>query len=277
MTYYLYYYKKGHENSIQEDYYLLSTSIIKGVDFSEPTKTIFYNEYYQETYNLIATITQEEITTQELTVLANQFNKKILYNNTIYYPKSYQTKMGREVSAHCINNNTNIISSRMPSLNKIEDDIKRDKAVVKVQYHYLKDDINGESSGGSSEQDRLEEQLYAKVKVSIENNIDNILTVLRAGFKNYTLIDYKRLVLKAIAIVSYKERAVVYKNPIYNSNNLSLKTVVVTYKNGVVSLKNMENEEDLLDLVEIVPTKLKFNNYVKLVEQLVNRSLRREE
>lgn len=275
MTYYLYYYKKGHENSIQEDYYLLSTSIVKGVDFSEPTKTIFYNEYYQETYNLIATITQEEITTQELTVLANQFNKKILYNDTIYYPKSYQTKMGREVSAHCINNNTNRISSRIPSLNKIEDDIKRDKAVVKVHYHYLKDDINGESSGGSSEQDRLEEQLYAKVKASIEEDIDNILTVLRAGFKNYTLIDYKRLVLKAIAIVSCKEKAVIYKNPIYNSNNLSFKIVVVTCKNGIVSLKTFESGEDLINLVEMVPTKLKFNNYVKLVEQLVNRSLRR--
>ena len=275
MTYYLYYYKKGHENSIQEDYYLLSTSIIKGVDFLEPTKTIFYNEYYQETYNLIATITQEEITTQELTVLANQFNKKILYNDTIYYPKSYQTKMGREVSAHNINNNTNRISSRMPSLNKIEDDIKRDKAVVKVHYHYLKDNINGESSGGSSEQERLEEQLYANVKVQIEDNITDILTVLRASFKDYTIIDYKKLVLKAIAIVSCEERQVVYKNPIYNSNNLNLKTVIVTYKNGIVSLKNMENGEDLINLVEIVPTKLKFNDYVKLVEQLVNRSLRR--
>ena len=243
------------------------------MDFSEPTKTIFYNEYYQETYNLIATITQEEITTQELTVLANQFNKKILYNDTIYYPKSYQTKMGREVSAHNIHNNTNRISSRMPSLNKVEDDIRRDKAVVKVHYHYLKDDINGESSGGSSEQDRLEEQLYAKAKVQIEDNINDILAVLRASFKNYTLIDYKRLVLKAIAIVSYKERQVIYNNPIYNG--LSLKTVIVIYKNGIVSLKNLEDGEDFIGMVEIVPTKLKFNDYVKLVEQLVNRSLRR--
>lgn len=166
MKYYLYQYIRRSPDLEREEKFQLMEKLVEGITMEKPERVVFLKNGFEETYKLVATISEEEeIKEVQLEKLANQLRSIVDFKGKSYYYSDYQSKMGREVSAHSINNNSNRISSRMPQLDKISSDVDwkkgRTKAVVPVKSGSLREEILWQ--GGASEEEALEEKVNREV------------------------------------------------------------------------------------------------------------------
>lgn len=135
--YYVYEYTRKSPYIDKEEQLIITSTLIKGTSRDNPIRLITYKSELEEFYKLILLITlsSKEIIEEVSQELANTTNKIVKYNNTYYKPFNFQTKLGREVGAHNLDNNSNRISS----INKgtLEREIKdpRDNCLAKIAYH----------------------------------------------------------------------------------------------------------------------------------------------
>ena len=141
--YYLISYEKKKETGKNESYYLLTDELIEGLSKLIPFVQISCKNGIVENYKLIAILhlCPNETIEDLLLYLTNKLNSPIKYKNKFY--GEYQSKLGREISAHKID----VLSNRRSSRRSVPTDIrnnpedKRDNAIAKVVHHNLKDDL----------------------------------------------------------------------------------------------------------------------------------------
>lgn len=135
--YYVYEYSRKSPYIDKEEQLIITPTFIKGTSRDNPIRLITYKSELEEFYKLILSITlSSKETIEEVSQeLANTTNKIVKYNNTYYKPFNSQTKLGREVGAHNLDNNSNRISSI--NKGKPERELKdpRDNCLAKVVYH----------------------------------------------------------------------------------------------------------------------------------------------
>lgn len=141
--YYLISYEKKKETGKNESYYLLTDELIEGLSKLTPFLQISRKNGIVENYKLIAILhlCPHETIDDLLLYLTNKLNSPIKYKNKFH--GEYQSKLGREISAHKID----VLSNRRSSRRSVPTDIrnnpedKRDNAIAKVVHHDLKDDL----------------------------------------------------------------------------------------------------------------------------------------
>ena len=240
--------------------FLLVEKLIEGTTEKNPERVVFLKNGFEEVFKLVAIISEEEeIGEVQLRQLANQLRSIVLFKGKEYYYNDYQSKMGREVSAHSINNNSNRISSRMPQLRKEEADKDwekgRTKAVVTVKTDLLREEILWD--GGTLEEESLEEKINREVIKELCKRPIYYKNKIREEIKDkscnyyYNLI---RAILVVIVEVEEEVRVRVKKKKV----GLGEKGIEVVLSENwrkkeireVFEVK--ENFEDLLKVVKIV-------------------------
>lgn len=285
--YYLYEYKRQSPYIDKEEYLILTNELINLTTKKKPIKLITYKNEFEELYKLIVIITleEDEVLEEIIINLANNLNKKIKYKNKFYFPKDYQSKVGREVAAHRIDVNSNRISSYNRSLEKIERKDKRDNAQAKIAYHMLTDNINNTISQNKNKNKIANKKaLEVAIKSELACNNENIIN------------KYSKLVLKRIVVdkeeyfLAKIKAAIILINELSRNYNLSLiKDVEVIsleecgYKINLkqIAKRNIKDfEKELKDIEDfkgvnknLTYTYLSFKELIELVKKLVSKNL----
>lgn len=259
MKYYLYQYIRRSPSLEREEKFLLRTDLINETSLEKPERIIFLKNGFEEIFKLIATITEEkEIKEVQIRMLANQLRSKIIYNGKEYYYNDYQSKMGREISAHSINNNSNRISSRMPQLNKIETDLDwekgRTKAVVPVKVGLLKEEILWQ--GGALEEETLEEKVNREVLKEICKRPIHYRNKVREQIKEKSCNYYYNLIRAILVVIVEVEEEVKIK--------VKKKKKVGLGEKGIeVILSENWNRKEIREVFEV---KESFEDFLKVVK-----------
>lgn len=258
MKYYLYQYIRRSPSLEREEKFFLRTDLLNGTSLEKPERTVFLKNGFEEIFKLIATITEEEeIKEVQIRMLANQLRSKIIYNGKEYYYNDYQSKMGREISAHSINNNSNRISSRIPQLNKIEKENGmegRTKAVVPVRTNLLREEILWQ--GGTSEEEILEEKVNREVLKEICKRPIHYRNKIREQIKEKSCNYYYNLIRATLVVIVEVEEEVKIK--------VKKKKKVGLGEKGIeVILSENWNRKEIREVFEV---KESFEDFLKVVK-----------
>ena len=261
MKYYLYQYIRRSPDLEREEKFLVVEKLIEETTVEKPERVVFLKNGFEETFKLVATISEEEeLKEVQLRQLANQLRSIVEFKGKAYYYNDYQSKMGREVSAHLINNNSNRISSRMPQLNKTGADSDwekgRTKAVVPIKTGLLREEILWQ--GGALEEETLEEKVNREVLKEMCRKPIYYKKKIKESLKEKSCNYYYNLIRAILVVIVEVEEEVQIKVKERKKVGLGEKGIEVVLSENwskkeireVFEVK--ESFEDLLKMVKLV-------------------------
>lgn len=250
----LYEYKRKSSYIDTINYLLITETYIYNTSKEKPLyyySTKDYEEYYK--LLLILTLEEGEVIELEAQELSNKTNKEVRYNNKIYKPIDYQTKVGREVAAHQIDVNSNRISSYNRSYQSLPIKDKRDNIQAKVYYDTLIEEAY-----------KNEQSNETKINTYLINNITNLKESFNKAERKHCISKKKGIakILAAIEVITQIENELKLKRNkvVYKEQKFSF-----LYHEEVIILRESKSEKTKAQ----IKTSLSFKAYYQLVETLI--------